>query len=75
MAMTWVFFEGLEGVRGGMCGDRGLVTMGTVSDGGKERRAERYVRLFPGKGTRSWGINLQLDVSLVVPQQTPCLKS
>lgn len=44
-----------------MCGDKGLVTMGTVSDGGRERRAEMYVRL-PGKGTRSWGINLRWDV-------------
>lgn len=58
MAMTCVFFLGFEGVKGGMCGDSGLVTMGTASEGGRERRAERYVMFVPGKGTRSWGINL-----------------
>lgn len=58
MAMMCVFFAGLEGVRGGMCGDSGLVTMGTVSEGGRERRAEMYVRFVSGRGTRSWGINL-----------------
>lgn len=43
--------------------------MGTVSEGGRERRAEIYVRFVPGKGTRSWGINLQLDVSIAVTAQ------
>jgi hypothetical protein len=65
--MTRVFFLGLEGVRGGMCRDRGLVMMGVVSDGGKDRRAERYVRFVPGKGTRSCGINLRLNVSPFAP--------
>lgn len=50
-----------------MCGDRGLVTMGVVSDGGKDRKAERYVRFVPGKGTRSCGINLRLNVSPFAP--------